>query len=847
MTRIPNGFSLMVWWSASKVASFTTSRRNFGSYGSSSGLSGAAFTADLPYDADGETVRRALENLPTGPEVSVSGPAGGPFTVFFSGRSGEVDQPQITADASGLTPFGSIAIAVATTQNGGEAYDTHYHFEYVSQVQFETEGGWAKAASTPVVDLGVGKPDKKNEGHAETEFLGADLPPLTPGETYRYRVSATNTSPGGLVVHGAEQTLTVPTPASVEEAAACPNQATRTGLSAALPDCRAYEQLTPVDKEGAQEIYSYGGRSGTTNAVEGAVPGEDGDHLMFGSTLVRWGTGPRAGQSPYFFSRDPVRGWQMTAAAAQPEAGFDQYAAQVFNPDLTQFGFEARGGGSTAVEFKAGPPGGPYATVAPSVPYPPGGKSNFGWVAASADFSKLVLAVEDRRLLEPRSATKTGNDLYEYSAGVLRQANVEAGGKAIGTCGAGVVNGLEAESPNYLTSVNAVSADGSRVFFYAVPVGSECPPVGEEETPGGGQELPQRHLYMRVDGETTVDIGVYRFLEADPQGSTLLVVHNGELFRYDTHTHATEPVPAGETLTHHRYSYTVTAGSGHANYRLPAEVSGFLASGTNGLGVSIFLAKALFGAKEDLPEQILRYDSAQHLIECLSCASPFDPEPKTASIYGGGTEGTSTTPVVSANGDYVFFDTPAALLPSDIDGEFAPGTNVGGRTGSGETDYSVSSDVYEWRRDGLDGCAHLQGCLALITSGRGGYLNLLLGIDPSGRDVFFSTNESLLPRDNDTAADIYVARIGGGFPEPPRVVECAGDACSTPFAAPNDLTPSSSTFQGAGNVPGVSVAVKGKHKPKAKKCKATAKKKCGAKHKKKTHRKTKKRNHAGGK
>lgn len=731
-------------------------------------------TAPIAFNAAGGEVSRALRTLPSHPDAYVFSPFGGPYTVAFLVKSAGVDQPQILCDGAGLTGGSSPGCSVTTTQPGGEGYDTHYHFEYISEKEFKADGNafGAGTQSTPAVDLGVGRPDES--GSVETESVGADLPTLVPGEGYRYRIFAVNTSPGEAVVRGAEQTLEAPVAAPLEPAPACPNQATRTGPSANLPDCRAYEQLTPVDKNGTLEIYSYGGGSGSEAAVEGTLPGSDGDHLMFGRTLVHWGNGPGDGQSPYFFNRDPGQGWQITAATAQPEAGMAEYSAQVFSPDLTRFGFEALLNSNT-VEFKLGPPGGPYSSVV-TVPRSQVGDGG-GWIVASADFSKLILAVEDRKLPGlPHSATTSGNDLYEYSAGELRQLNVGANGKTIGTCGARMVNGQEGESPRRRSSVNSVSADGSRVFFEAVP-GSVC----SEPT----------HLYMREGGATTLDIGNYRFVEADAQGATLLIEHGGQLFRYDTQTHATEPVPAGETLAERRYSYTVSGGE----YHLPPELSGFEAHGGNALGIGAPLGRALFGSKEDLPEQILRYDRRQHLIQCLSCASAFDPEPQLASIFGGGP--TATTPVVSANGDYAFFDTPAALLPADVDGELAPGPGHSGN--ENEREYSFSSDVYEWRRDGLDGCAHLQGCLSLITAGRGGYLNLLLGADPSGHDVFISTGESLLPRDDDTAADIYDARIGGGFAEPGAEVECAGDACFHPLPAPDDPSPASLNYHGPGN------------------------------------------------
>jgi hypothetical protein len=228
-------------------------------------------------------------------------------------------------------------------------------------------------------------------------------------------------------------------------------------------------------------------------------------------------------------------------------------------------------------------------------------------------------------------------------------------------------------------------------------------------------------------------------------------------------------------------------------------------------------------------EQAYRYDSAEDAIQCLSCASPFDSEPKQASRFAppgsgiGVGEGAFTANAVpeerisSDNGDYVFFETTAPLVPQDIDGEAKPAT-------VGETNESVyfseSSDVYEWRRNGVDGCAHVQGCVALITNGRDGFMNVLLGTTPSGEDVFFATHSRLASQDVDSAGDVYDARVGGGFPPPPpRPVECEGDACSTPAGSPNDLTPSSLVFTGAGNIlPPPSASVKPKAAKRAPAC-----------------------------
>ena len=121
------------------------------------------------------------------------------------------------------------------------------------------------------------------------------------------------------------------------------------------------------NKEGAQEIFNYGG-----GFVTETVIGGDGDRFMYSRNNVKYGSGPDAGQGPYVFARGEA-GWQMTASAVQPEAGVFGYEPLVFNADLTEFAFDAKWSTSVndfspRVEYRVGAPGGPYTTVA-SVPH----------------------------------------------------------------------------------------------------------------------------------------------------------------------------------------------------------------------------------------------------------------------------------------------------------------------------------------------------------------------------------------------------------------------------------------------------------------------------------------------
>ena len=70
------------------------------------------------------------------PEVSVNGQAGGPYNVYFYGADGDVSQPAITGDASGLIASGAASVGVVVTQEGGIGTDTRYDVQYVSQEQF---------------------------------------------------------------------------------------------------------------------------------------------------------------------------------------------------------------------------------------------------------------------------------------------------------------------------------------------------------------------------------------------------------------------------------------------------------------------------------------------------------------------------------------------------------------------------------------------------------------------------------------------------------------------------------------------------------------------------------------
>jgi hypothetical protein len=172
---------------------------------------------------------------------------------------------------------------------------------------------------------------------------------------------------------------------------------------------------------------------------------------------------------------------------------------------------------------------------------------------------------------------------------------------------------------------------------------------------------------------------------------------------------------------------------------------------------------------------------------------------------------------MSADGSYVFFQSGDALTPQAVH-------DPRGRV----------KNVYEYH----------DGSVYLISDGQDtatGYGNTgegapneeretsvvkLVGTDSSGADVYFRTQDDLVPQDLNGDPDIYDARIDGGIPLPPAPPECEGDSCQGPLsAAPVLLSPGSEFQAGTSSVetltaPSPSTAKKTKPKQQKKKSKS---------------------------
>jgi len=196
-----------------------------------------------------------------------------------------------------------------------EGFPTTYSCEYGPTAAY--------GQSTPAIPIGSEREDKP---------VLCTLTGLDPDTTYHWRLIASNTSDASVSsgpTESADHTLktyraAVPQPP-------CPNDALRFEAAALLPDCRAYEMVSPVDKNGG-DIYSL--------ADEYVQAAPDGDALTY-TTLPSFAGQPNAfTQNQYLASRGGG-GWSNeglhTPVAGGPAGIFAMGLVRefmAFTPDL---------------------------------------------------------------------------------------------------------------------------------------------------------------------------------------------------------------------------------------------------------------------------------------------------------------------------------------------------------------------------------------------------------------------------------------------------------------------------------------------------------------------------------
>jgi hypothetical protein len=286
-------------------------------------------------------------------------------------------------------------------------------------------------------------------------------------------------------------------PAVAEE---CPNVAFRTGPSTHLPDCRAYELVSPAYKAAGEPLLaSYDPESSSALlAITGAVAGLESFNNIY--KFVPAG---------FYSTQRTAAGW--TAVADDPPAS--EYLPYLFGgfQDLLGWSLDdqttvwtARGvwQPENALDLFMRLPDRSIVDVGPLVPptVPPGSpravaeEAKVALEGVSADASRLVFALGehfwpgDGTEEAPKILGQGVRSLYEY-AGTGNTAPLLVGvgdnGEQIGRCGVALGGGPRNDHATEYEH-NAISRDGEVVFFTAFPDEYEkdgckasAPPVAE--------------------------------------------------------------------------------------------------------------------------------------------------------------------------------------------------------------------------------------------------------------------------------------------------------------------------------------------------------------------------------
>ena len=195
--------------------------------------------------------------------------------------------PLIDGLAIDAVGTGDATVSAKINPRGGQ---TTYHLEYGTTAAY----GQSTAESAP---FGFASDTGK---HPVSVHIGG----LEPGTAYHFRFVADNEV---ATTNGADTTFaTFPVSQSF---APCPNEEFRIGPGSRLPECRAYEQGTPIDKHGANAQFSPGSVS------------PSGDRFTF---LVNGGlptSGGLSGLQPFLATRGPD-GWSFDGLLPPTKSGF---------------------------------------------------------------------------------------------------------------------------------------------------------------------------------------------------------------------------------------------------------------------------------------------------------------------------------------------------------------------------------------------------------------------------------------------------------------------------------------------------------------------------------------------
>jgi hypothetical protein len=330
----------------------------------------------------------------------------------------------------------------------------------------------AQGAPRPGKGNGFMRVARQAEGHWPGMFRRSYIGRFAPCRLGRAVAAA-----AALALCGAGAPAALPAPAAAAE---CPNAVFRTGPSANLPDCRAYELVSPPLKNNGLpflEALSPDGSSALLHVRGGSgVPGAEGMEGI-DALPTTWISVKRTGTGwTYMADNPPSSGYGAVGNQYFGSSGFE---GRSLDGETTVWSDRARSRPANSAGFYLRRPDHSMVEVGPSVPPTTPlldtvilGSTVEPLVAGlSADASHLLYTL--REYYWPSDGTSsTRRSLYEY-VGTGNTAPMLVGvndrGEQIGQCGDELGNGAREGSVH-----NALSKDGSTAFFTVLPQGEGC-------------------------------------------------------------------------------------------------------------------------------------------------------------------------------------------------------------------------------------------------------------------------------------------------------------------------------------------------------------------------------------
>jgi hypothetical protein len=708
----------------------------------------------------------------------------GRYLFVASGTAGVGHMFAFSANAVECVPEVTAAAAQSITESEAELHATvnpchaatSYVFEYTPERAYEEEGfAGAQVAGSGSLAAG-GTPLAVN----------APVSALEAGRSYRFRLLATN----GIGSSSAEGSFSTYPANPVSPP--CANAATRTGLSAILPDCRAYELVTPAVTNARAPL----GSTSLGSRFLTLLASADGEEASF---HIEGGTIPDVGDN----------------------SGTGSYASDTYLATRTAGGWTTSYKGPTALESPAIAPGGNsedqgysfWETASTEGTATFDEKAGTSYVSLPDGTSELlgVGSLGRDPFATGRFISPDGGHIIFTSGSQLEPDASPRGTESVYDRTGGTTNVIS------LLPEDVTPQAGEDAFYMGVSRNGR----------GVAFKTTESHevLYLRYDDRETYEIGEgVRFAGISEEGGRIFYVENGNLYAFDVATESVIPFSTGGSVTVVNISgggnaaYFVSpdvltkavnvAGqkpkSGKENlYRSEEGAVSFIgtvtsrdvegvkvegAASIDGLGVwtsvvgqgalaadssratpdgrfLLFESGAALGQYD--PEghaEVYLYDSADEEVTCLSCIHTGMPATGAASLESVAATKEAPEPLglyslvqnLRSDGRRAFFQSTEALVPGDTDG---------------------TQDVYEWEANGLGPCAQAGGCVSLISSGHSVHPSYLFAVDASGDNAFFLSPDRLLASDTESTPSIYDARVDGGFPEPAIDEGCQGEGC----------------------------------------------------------------------